>query len=138
MAEERRAGLDTVAPYRAFSGEAERCRRSLNALLDRIQSEGKTIAAYGAAAKGNTLLNYCGIGRERIHYVADRNPLKQGRCLPGSGIPVVDPAEIGVRKPDYLLILPWNLTEEIRTQMAFIREWGGRFIRPVPDAEELV
>ena len=136
--EERESGLELVATYAAFASQADRCRTSLVNLLNRLHAEGKSVAAYGAAAKGNTLLNYCGIGKEKISFVADLNPLKQGRYLPGSHIPIVSPEEIGQRKPDYLLILPWNLTDEIRTQMSSIHDWGGRFIRPVPEAEELV
>ena len=89
--------------------------------------------AYGAAAKGNTLLNYCGIRTDFIDYVVDRNPHKQGLLLPGSRIPVYDTEKIRETRPDYILILPWNLREEITGQMSFVRDWGGRFIVPVPE-----
>jgi hypothetical protein len=96
------------------------------------RAEGRQVAAYGAAAKGNTFLNYCGIGPELIGYAVDRNPAKQGRLLPGSRLPIHDPARVFETRPDYLVILPWNLTAEIESQMAGIRDWGGRFVTAVP------
>jgi len=101
-------------------------------LLGGLKKTGKTIAAYGAAAKGNTLLNYCGIGRGYIDYVVDRSPYKQGRYLPGSHIPIEAPDRMRETKPDYVLILPWNIKDEIMEQMRYIREWNGRFIIPIP------
>ena len=88
---------------------------------------------YGAAAKGNTLLNYCGVTGNSINYVADKNPYKQGAYLPGSHIPIKAPSDIKETKPDYVLILPWNIKDEIMDQMSFIREWGGKFIVPIPE-----
>ena len=99
------------------------------------RSAGKTVGAYGAAAKGNTLLNYCGIGTEDIALVADRNPHKQGQLLPGSHIPIVAPEVLMDARPDFVLILPWNLRLEIMSQLAGIREWGGKFVTPVPTVQ---
>ena len=110
----------------------EECRDSLLAFLAAAKREGKRVAAYGAAAKGNTLLNFCAVGPTDIAFVADRNPHKQRKFLPGTHIPVVSPAELMQAKPDYVLILPWNLREEIRQQLKGIAAWGGRFVTPVP------
>jgi hypothetical protein len=109
----------------------------LRAFLAAAKREGKRVAAYGAAAKGNTLLNFCGITREDIAFVADRNPHKQSKFLPGTHIPVVSPEELMRARPDYVLILPWNLREEIRQQLAGIKAWGGRFVTPIPVARIL-
>ena len=95
--------------------------------------QGLSIAAYGAPAKGNTLLNYCGIGTDFIDYTVDRNPHKQGHFLPGSRIPIMDPAEIERTRPDYVFILPWNLKDEIIDQMQVIRDWGGKFVVRTPE-----
>lgn len=130
--EEAAAGLDGDAAYAGFDTRVRAIRAELLAFLDGARREGKRVAAYGAAAKGNTLLNYCGIGADRIDFVADLNPHKQGTLLPGSHIPVHGPEQIDVARPDYLLILPWNLKDEIMRQMAGIRAWGGRFVIAVP------
>ena len=99
-----------------------------------IKRAGKRIAGYGAPGKGNTLLNYCGIRTDFLEYTVDRNPYKQGKYTPGTHIPILPPEHIRETRPDYLLILPWNLTAEITQQCAFIREWGGKFIVPIPTA----
>jgi SAM-dependent methyltransferase len=130
--EEARAGLSNLDSYRRFAARVEECRRSLLAFLADAKAAGKTVAAYGAAAKGNTLLNFCNVGRDDITMVADRNPHKQSKLLPGSHIPVVSPEAMMRTRPDYVLILPWNLEHEIRQQLAGISEWGGRFVTPVP------
>jgi len=129
---EREAGLATLDPYLAFSAQAAAAKRDLLRFLIEAKSEGKSIAGYGAPAKGNTLLNYCGVRSDFIDYVVDRNPLKQGRFLPGTRIPIHDPARIRETRPDYLLLLPWNLRDEIIAQMAYVREWGCRFVTPLP------
>ena len=129
---EKAAGLHTLAAYDGFGRRAEAVREALLAFLREAKKDGKSVAAYGAAAKGNTLLNYCGIGADAIAYVADDSPHKQGRCLPGSHIPIVAPSRIAETRPDYLLILPWNLTSEIIGANAHIRSWGGRFVIPIP------
>jgi len=131
-AQERAAGLEDLATYMRFSKRVEECRDSLLAFLAAAKHEGKRVAAYGAAAKGNTLLNFCSVGITDIAFVADRNPHKQRKFLPGTHIPVVSPEELMQAKPDYVLILPWNLREEIRQQLKGIEAWGGRFVTPVP------
>ncbi len=131
-AAERAAGLDSLAAYGAFQEQVREAKRALLEFLIGAKRAGKSVAAYGAAAKGNTLLNYCGVRGDFLDYVADRSPHKQGRFLPGTHIPVVPPERIRETRPDYLLILPWNLRDEVMVQNAFIREWGGRFVLPVP------
>jgi SAM-dependent methyltransferase len=131
-AEESTAGLADLATYLRFAERVESCRRSLLEFLGQAKREGKVVAAYGAAAKGNTLLNFCGVTPADISQVADRNPHKQSKFLPGTHIPVVSPQALLQSKPDYVLILPWNLQEEIRQQLREIKDWGGRFVTPVP------
>jgi SAM-dependent methyltransferase len=126
------AGLPHLPTYLRFAERVEECRRSLLAFFAAAKRDGKTVGAYGAAAKGNTLLNFCGAHREDVSMVADRNPHKQGKLLPGTHIPVVSPEELMRARPDYVLILPWNLEEEIRRQLHGISAWGGRFVTPVP------
>ena len=129
---ETAAGLDKLETYSRFGERVEECRRSVLAFFADSKRAGKVVAAYGAAAKGNTLLNYCGVGPTEISLVADRNPHKQSKFLPGTHIPVVSPQVMMQSKPDYVLILPWNIQNEIRRQLAGIAEWGGRFVTPVP------
>ncbi len=130
---ERSEGMESLDYYRNFDLAVQQTKRKLLECLIRIKQEGKTIAGYGAAGKGNTLLNYCGLGRDFIDYVVDRNVHKQGNYLPGSRIPIYDPDQVRRSRPDYLLILPWNLKDEIMRQMAYVREWGGSFIIPIPE-----
>ena len=131
-AAERAAGLADLATYLRFAQRVENCRQSLLGFLAAAKREGKTVAAYGAAAKGNTLLNFCGVTPADIPTVADRNPHKQSKFLPGSHIPVISPEALLEARPDYVLILPWNLQAEIRQQLRQIKAWGGRFVTPVP------
>ena len=131
-AQESAAGLADLATYLRFAERVENCRRSLLDFIAGAKRAGKAIAAYGAAAKGNTLLNFCGVTPADIPMVADRNPHKQSKFLPGTHIPVVSPETLLQSKPDYVLILPWNLQEEIRRQLREITQWGGRFVTPVP------
>jgi SAM-dependent methyltransferase len=133
LAEERRAGLDRLDAYRDFAEQVKLTKRRLLELLIGIKGARKTIAAYGAPAKGNTLLNYCGIRSDFVDYAVDRSPQKQGRLLPGTRIPVHAPERIFQTRPDYVLVLPWNIKEEIMTQMRGISAWGGRFIVPIPE-----
>jgi hypothetical protein len=133
-AREAAAGLADLGAYERFAERVEVCRQSLLEFLARAKREGKTVAAYGAAAKGNTLLNFCNVSADDIPMVADRNPHKQSKFLPGTHIPVVTPEELMRARPDYVLILPWNLRTEIRRQLSGIAEWGGRFVIPVPVA----
>jgi len=131
--EEVLAGLDRLATYETFGHRVRQLKRSLLRLLIELIERGKSVAAYGAPAKGNTLLNYCGIGRDFISFTADRNVHKQGLLLPGTRIPVLAPNEIARRRPDYVLILPWNLRQEIVQQINQIPDWAGQFIIPVPE-----
>jgi SAM-dependent methyltransferase len=132
-AQESAAGLADLTTYSQFAMRVEACRESLLSFLAGARQEGKRVAAYGAAAKGNTLLNFCGVTPAEIVLVADRNPHKQGKYLPGTHIPVVPPEELMRVKPSYVLILPWNLRDEISGQLAGIAAWGGRFVTPVPE-----
>jgi hypothetical protein len=121
--------------YRQFAGRVRETRDALRAFVALAKREGKRIAGYGAPAKASTLLNYCGIGAEMIDYTVDRNPHKQGRLVPGTRIPIHAPEMLAETRPDYVLVLPWNLRDEIVAQLASIREWGGRFVIPVPRPE---
>ncbi|MBM4011172.1 MAG: class I SAM-dependent methyltransferase [Planctomycetes bacterium] len=132
---ERAAGLLDAATYREFGPRVLKVKRDILRFLLDAQADGRTVAAYGAAAKGNTLLNYCGIKGDLVRFVADLNPHKQGCLLPGSRIPVMPPECIAERRPDYVMILPWNLREEIAAQLAGIRAWGGRFVTAIPDLQ---
>lgn len=134
---EQRAGLQEVDHYSGFAVAVERCRQSLTDFLSKCAADGDQVVAYGAAAKGNTLLNSCGVGAADIAYVIDRSPHKQGKFLPGSRLPILGPDEVFFTKPDFLLILPWNLRAEITEQMSAIREWGGRFVIPNPETAVL-
>jgi SAM-dependent methyltransferase len=129
---ESAAGLDELETYSRFAERVDECRRSIVAFFADAKRAGKAVAAYGAAAKGNTLLNFCGVGPKDISVVADRNPHKQSKFLPGTHIPVVSPDVMMRSKPDYVLILPWNIQNEIRQQLSGIAAWGGRFVTPVP------
>lgn len=129
------AGLADPAIYETFQARVGQCRRSLRDFLSSAKEAGDTVVGYGAAAKGNTLLNFCGIGPNDIAFVVDRSPYKQGRFLPGSHLAIRHPDWVGVTRPSYLLILPWNLRDEVCEQMAEIRDWGGRFVTAVPEVE---
>jgi len=133
--EEVAAGLTRLETYVDFSERVRGTKRALLSFAIDAKNNGMSMAAYGAAAKGNTLLNYCGIGTDFIEFVADKNPTKQGCLLPGSRIPVVSPDLIRETKPDYLLILPWNIKDEVIKQMSDVREWGGKFVVPIPTVE---
>jgi SAM-dependent methyltransferase len=132
---ERSSGYDRLETYGEFGRKVEAIKQSLLEFLMRAKAEGKRVAGYGAPCKGNTLLNYCGIGPDLLEYTVDRSPYKQGRHTPGTRIPIRHPDRIGETRPDYLLILPWNLKEEVMAQMAGIREWGGRFVVPIPSLQ---
>lgn len=129
---ERSAGMEAPPFYVNFQSEALRIKRELLSFLLQTQRDGLKVAAYGAAAKGNTLLNFAGVRPDLLPYVVDLNPAKQGHCMPGSRIPIVNEAHLKADRPDRVLILPWNLREEITTQLAYIREWGGQFVTAVP------
>jgi SAM-dependent methyltransferase len=132
-AREAAAGLDDLAAYSHFADNVRATKRKFLKLLIGLKDGGRTIAGYGAPAKGNTLLNYCGVRGDILDYTVDANPHKQGLALPGSGVPVFTPERIFKTRPDYVLILPWNLKDEIITQLAGVRAWGGRFILPLPE-----
>jgi len=134
---ERAAGLERADTYRSFAEQVRATKRSLLKFLIQAKESGKRVVAYGAPAKGNTLLNYCGVRSDLLEYTVDRSPHKQGRFLPGVHIPVYAPERIMQTRPDYVLILPWNLMDEIVAQMAGIRAWGGRFVVPIPQAKVL-
>ena len=131
------AGLERIETYQGFQEQVRRTKRNLLRFLVEARDQGRRIAGYGAPAKGNTLLNYCGIRTDFLDYTVDRSPRKQGTLLPGVRIPVRPPETIFETRPDYLLILPWNLKDEIMDQMAGIREWGGQFVVPIPSVEVL-
>lgn len=130
---EIKAGLDKIETYLEFDRKTKAIKRQLLSFLIDAQEKGKTVVGYGAPAKGNTLLNYCGIRTDLLDYTVDRSPHKQGLFLPGTHIPIYDPDKIRETKPDYVLILPWNLKDEIVEQMADIRQWGGKFVVPIPE-----
>ncbi|HNR30140.1 MAG TPA: class I SAM-dependent methyltransferase [Candidatus Hydrogenedentes bacterium] len=135
LALERAHGMTGPDFYRSFAPQVAAAKRKLLELLIAAKQAGKSIAGYGAPGKGNTLLNYCGIRTDFLDYTVDRNPFKHGKYCPGTHIPILPVDKVRETRPDYLLILPWNLREEITRQMAYIREWGGRFIVPIPEAE---
>jgi hypothetical protein len=126
-------GYDQLPRYFTFAEKVRATKRNLLAFLIQIKRENKSIAGYGAPGKGNTLLNYCGIRTDFIDYTVDRNPYKQGKFLPGTHIPIFNPDQISLSKPDYVFVLPWNLKDEILNQLNYIEAWGGKFIVPIPE-----
>jgi hypothetical protein len=128
-------GLERLETYAKFEEQVKETKRRLLQFLISAKSAGKRIAGYGAPGKGNTLLNYCGIRTDFLEYTVDRSPHKQGRYTPGTHIPILPPEHIAATKPDYLLILPWNLKDEIMKQQNQIRAWGGQFVVPIPRVE---
>jgi len=128
------AGLEDLDYYAGFAERVRDTKHKLLDLLIAVKRAGKSIAGYGAPGKGNTLLNYCGIRTDFLDYTVDRNPYKHGRFLPGTHIPIYAPERIAETRPDYVLILPWNVRDEIMEQLAYIREWGGQFVIPIPEA----
>ena len=135
LAREKAAGLDRLERYADFTEQVAETKRKLLEFLISAKRQGRSIAGYGAPGKGNTLLNYCGIRTDFLDYTVDRNPYKHGRFLPGTHVPIFPPEKIKETRPDYLLILPWNLKDEIMAQMAQIRTWGGQFVIPIPALE---
>ncbi len=132
---ERAAGLEELDIYLGYGRRVERDKRQILSFLIDLKEQGLSVVGYGAPAKGNTLLNYCGVGRDFVEYTCDLNPHKQGHFLPGSHIPIRSPEAIREERPDVVLILPWNLKDEIVEQLAFIREWGGRFAARTPELQ---
>ena len=132
---EKAKGLNGLEYYKNFTQKALTVKMNLTEFLIQQKRAGKLVAAYGAAAKGNTLLNYCGIKKDMIDFVVDANPHKQNKFLPASHIPVVDEQYLKNKKPDFVLILPWNLKDEVTAQLQYIRAWGGKFVVPIPELE---
>jgi hypothetical protein len=132
---EAAAGLHTVAGHEGFAGEVLRIKSDLVEFLVTAARAGKSVAGYGAPGKGNTLLNHCGIRSDLLAYTVDRSPVKQGKFLPGTHIPIYPPERIAQTKPDYILVLPWNLRDEISEQLGYVRSWGGRLVFPIPALE---
>jgi len=132
LEQEKKARLDCVEGYETFASQVKQTKFALVDFLLSAAQQGKTVAGYGAPGKSATLLHYCGIGKDLIAYTVDRSPHKRGRFLPGSHIPIYHPDRIRETRPDYVVILPWNLKDEIIDQLHFIREWGGRFVVPIP------
>jgi SAM-dependent methyltransferase len=132
---EAAVGLHTVVGYEGFASEVLRVKTDLLTFLIGAAAEGKTVAGYGAPGKGNTLLNHCGIRSDLLSYTVDRSPHKQGMYLPGTHIPIYAPARLAETKPDYILVLPWNLRDEISNQLGYVRSWGGRLVFPIPELE---
>jgi len=128
-------GVNRLDTYASFAEKVKETKRSILEFLVEAKRAGKSIAGYGAPGKGNTLLNYCGIRSDFLDYTVDRSPYKQGRYTPGTHIPILPPERIRETRPDYIFILPWNLKEEIMGQMAFVREWGGKFVVPLPEVK---
>jgi SAM-dependent methyltransferase len=132
-AREAAAGMETLVPYLGFAERVAETKRGLLDFLIQAKRAGASVAGYGAPGKGNTLLNYCGIGTDLLDYTVDRNPYKHGRFTPGTHIPIHPPSRLAETRPDYILILPWNLSNEIMAQLAYAREWGARFVVPIPE-----
>jgi 2-polyprenyl-3-methyl-5-hydroxy-6-metoxy-1,4-benzoquinol methylase len=132
---EKRLGYAGLELYRSFAQKVMATKRDILEFMIKVKRDGKTVVGYGAPAKGNTLLNYCGVRTDMIDYTVDRSPHKQGHFLPGTRIPIFGPEKIRETKPDYLVILPWNLKDEIMSQMAHIRDWGGRFVVFIPEVK---
>ena len=130
---EKQRGISSLEAYAAFDEQVKETKRKILEFLIDAKRKGKTIVGYGAPGKGNTLLNYCGIRTDFIDYTVDRNPYKHGRFLPGTHIPIYSPEKIAETKPDYIFILPWNLKQEIIDQLEYVREWGGKFVIPIPE-----
>jgi hypothetical protein len=128
----KKKGLMQISTYQEFQARTDQVKKDLLRYLTELKSSGKTVAAYGAAAKGNTLLNYAGIHSDLIPYVCDAAPSKQGKYMPGSHIPIFPPSKLREDKPDIIVILPWNLTTEVISQNTYVREWGGKFVTVMP------
>ena len=133
--DEDAAGLHTFEGHAGFAGEVLKIKSDLVSFLFEAERDGKTVVGYGAPGKGNTLLNHCGIRTDLLAFTVDRSPHKQGMFLPGTHIPILAPEHIAEVKPDYVLLLPWNLREELSEQLAYVREWGGRLVVPIPELE---
>jgi ABC-type Fe3+-hydroxamate transport system substrate-binding protein len=125
-------GFEKLETYSKFGEQVRETKRKVLAFLIEAKRAGKSVVGYGAPGKGNTLLNYCGIRTDFLDYTVDRNPYKQGKFTPGTRIPILDPEMIRRTRPDYIFVLPWNLADEIMSQLAYVREWGAKFVLPIP------
>jgi len=134
-AREQDWGVNALETYYGFDQRVKETKRAILEFLIAAKREGKTVVGYGAPGKGNTLLNYCGIGTDFLDYTVDRSPHKQGTFTPGTHIPILAPDVIADTRPDYVFILPWNLKDEIMSQMDSIRQWGGKFVVPIPEVK---
>ena len=134
---EVKAGLLSLEYYSSFTRQVEAVKRDLLAFLIEARRQGRTVVGYGAPGKGNTLLNYCGIRTDLLEFTVDRSPYKHGKFTPGTQIPIHDTSAIRAKRPDYVLILPWNLKDEIAAQLEYVKEWGGRLVVPIPRLEVL-
>ena len=135
MQRELEAGIDNLSSYRNFADQAAETKRKLLQFLIEAKRQGKKVVGYGAPGKATTLLNYCGVRTDMIDYLVDRNPYKHGRYMPGVRIPIYEPERIEQTRPDYIVILPWNLKDEISEQLAYAREWGAQFVVPIPEVQ---
>jgi 2-polyprenyl-3-methyl-5-hydroxy-6-metoxy-1,4-benzoquinol methylase len=135
LAAEESAGLNTVAGHEDFAAAVLQIKSNLLKFLLTAASEGRSVAGYGAPGKGNTLLNHCGIRSDLLSYTVDRSPVKQGKFLPGTHIPIYAPERLAETKPDYILVLPWNLRSEISHQLSYVASWGGRLVFPIPELD---
>jgi len=133
--EEDLAGLHTLSGHAGFASEVLRIKSDLLDFLVSAAREGRSVAGYGAPGKGNTLLNHCGIREDLLQYTVDRSPVKQGQYLPGTHIPIHAPERLAETRPDYVLVLPWNLRDEIAEQLHYVRSWGARLVVPIPELE---
>jgi hypothetical protein len=132
LSKEAEKGMKSMEYYANFQQKAMKIKLDLTSFLIEQKKSGRKVAAYGAAAKGNTLLNYCGIKNDLVEFVADASPHKQNKFLPASHIPVVSEKHLIEKQPEFVIILPWNLKEEIMSQLSYIRDWGGKFVIPIP------
>ena len=137
LSREKGAGFKNIEYYLSFTEQVKQTKRKLLEFMIAAKEQGKSVVGYGAPAKGNTLLNYCGIRSDLLDYTVDRSPHKQNHFLPGTRIPIHGPERITETRPDYVLILPWNLKEEVIRQMAHVRDWGGQFVVPIPEVQVL-
>jgi hypothetical protein len=135
LAEEESAGLHSVAGHEGFAEEVLQIKSDLLGFLLSAMRDGRSVAGYGAPGKGNTLLNHCGIRSDLLSYTVDRSPVKQGKFLPGTHIPIYPPERLAETRPDYVLVLPWNLRDEISRQLDYVRSWDGRLVFPIPALE---
>ncbi len=135
LGEEDRAGLHTLSGHTGFAREVLKIKSDLLDFLVGAAREGRSVAGYGAPGKGNTLLNHCGIREDLLRYTVDRSPVKQGKYLPGTHIPIYAPEHLAETRPDYVLVLPWNLREELSAQLDYVRSWGGHLVFPIPELE---